>query len=52
VRQDVDTLYSSRHQTVCFKVTAKSHNVATRTAELRPVKTVQNSQRSKASNAL
>jgi hypothetical protein len=36
---------------VCFKVTTKSRNVATRTAEPRRVKTVQNLQRSKASNA-
>jgi hypothetical protein len=40
--------YSNRHQIACFKVTAKSYNVATRTAESRRVKT---SQRSKASNA-
>jgi hypothetical protein len=44
--------YSSRHQTACFKVTAKWYNVATQTAESRRVKTAQNSQRSKASNAL
>jgi hypothetical protein len=43
---------SRRHQIACFKVTAKSHNVSTRTAELRWVKTAQNSQRSKASNAV
>jgi hypothetical protein len=44
--------YSSRHQNPCFKVTAKSYNVATRTSEPRRVKTSQNSQRSKASNAV
>jgi hypothetical protein len=42
---------SSRHQTACFKVTAKSYNVATRT-EPRPVKIVEYSQRRKASNAV
>jgi hypothetical protein len=42
------TLYSSSHQIACFKVTAKSYNVATRTAEPRRVKISQNPQRSKA----
>jgi hypothetical protein len=41
---------SSRRQIASFKVTAKSYNVAT--AEPRQVMTVQNSQRSKASNAV
>jgi hypothetical protein len=45
-------IYRSRHQLACFKVTVKSYNVATRTAEPRRVKTVQNSQRSKASNVV
>jgi hypothetical protein len=45
-------IYSSRQQTACFKVTAKSYNVATRTAEPRRVKTTQNAQRSKTSNAV
>jgi hypothetical protein len=44
--------YSSRNQIACFKVRAKSYNVATRTAEPGRVKTFQNSQRSKASNAV
>jgi hypothetical protein len=35
--------YSSHHQIACFKVTEKSFNVATRTAEPRRVMTVQNS---------
>jgi hypothetical protein len=43
---------SSRHQITCLKATAKSYNVATRTAEPRRAKTVQNSQRSKAINAV
>jgi hypothetical protein len=43
---------SSRHQIACFKVTAKSYNVAARTTEHRRMKTAQNSQRSKASNAV
>jgi hypothetical protein len=34
--------YSTRHQIACFKVTVKSYNVATRTAEPRRVKTAQN----------
>jgi hypothetical protein len=41
-----------RHQIACFKVTAKLYSVVTRTAELRRVKTAQNSQRSKASDAV
>jgi hypothetical protein len=40
--------YSSLHQIACFKVTAKSYNVAARTAEPKLVKTAQNSQRSNA----
>jgi hypothetical protein len=44
--------YTSRHQMACFKVTTESYNVATRTAEPRRVKVAQNSQRSKASNAV
>jgi hypothetical protein len=46
------TKYRSRHQTTYFKVTAKSYNVATRTAEPRRVKTAQKSHRIKASNAV
>jgi hypothetical protein len=42
--------YRRHLQIACFKVTAKSYNLATWTAEPRRVKTVQNSQRSKASN--
>jgi hypothetical protein len=44
--------HTSRHQIACFRVTAKSYNVATRTMERRRVKTAQNSQQSKASNAV
>jgi hypothetical protein len=40
--------YSSRHQILFFRVTAKSYNVATRSADPRRVKTAQNQQRSKA----
>jgi hypothetical protein len=40
--------YSSRHQIACFKVTTKSYNVATRTAEPRRMKAAQNSHRSNA----
>lgn len=43
---------SSRHKTACFKVTTKPYNVATRTPELGLVRTVQNSQRSKACNSV
>jgi hypothetical protein len=43
---------SSRHQIERFKVTAKSYNVATRTAKPRRVKTARSSHRSKASNAV
>jgi hypothetical protein len=43
---------SSHHQIACFKVTAKSHNFATQTAEPRRVKTTHNSQGHKASNAV
>jgi hypothetical protein len=42
----------NRHQTACFKVVAKSYNVATRTAEPRRAKTAQNSQRNEASDAV
>jgi hypothetical protein len=41
-----------RHQIACFKITAKSYNVATRTAEPRRVKAAENSHRSKDSNAV
>jgi hypothetical protein len=44
--------YSSRHQIVCFKVTAKLCNVAARRAEPKRVKVAHNTQRSKASNAV
>jgi hypothetical protein len=44
--------HSSHHQIVCFKITAKSYNVSTRTADPRRVKTAQNSQCSKVSNAV
>jgi hypothetical protein len=44
--------FSDSHQIACFKVTTKSYNVATRIAEPRRVKKAQNSQRSKASNAV
>jgi hypothetical protein len=37
---------------MCFKVTVKSYNFATRTSEPRRVKTAQNSQHSKANNAV
>jgi hypothetical protein len=43
--------YSSRRLIACFKVTAESYNVAIQTAEPKRVKTDQNSQRSKSSNA-
>jgi hypothetical protein len=43
---------SSCHEIACFKVTEKSYNVATWTAERRRVKNAQNSQRRKASNAV
>jgi hypothetical protein len=45
-------VYSIRHQTACVKVTAESYNVSRRTVEPSRVKTAQNSQRSKASNAV
>jgi hypothetical protein len=48
----VCSCYNNRHQIACFKVTSKSYTVATRTAEPRRVKTAQNSQHSKASNAV
>jgi hypothetical protein len=44
--------YISCHQIACFKVTSKSYNVATRTAEPRLVKTAQNLQRSKTRNVV
>jgi hypothetical protein len=44
--------YNCRHQIACFRVTAKSYNVSTRTVEPRRVKTTLNSQRSKARNAV
>jgi hypothetical protein len=43
---------SSRHQIACFKVTAKSYNVATRAAEPRRVKTARNPRRNKTSNTV
>jgi hypothetical protein len=44
--------YSNSDKTACFKVTAKSYNVSTRTAEPRRVNTAQNLHRSKSSNAV
>jgi hypothetical protein len=49
--QNCRNVYSSRHRTAFFKVTAKSCTVATQTAEPRRMKTDQNSHRSTASNA-
>jgi hypothetical protein len=40
------------HQIAGFKITSKSHNVATRAAESKRVTTVQNLQRSKAGNGV
>jgi hypothetical protein len=51
-RKTENSCHSSRHQIARFKVTEKPHNVATRTAEPWRVKRVQNSQRSKARNAV
>lgn len=44
--------HNSRHQIAFFMVTAESYNTATRAVELRGVKTVRNSQYSKASSAV
>jgi hypothetical protein len=44
--------FYSRHQIACLKIAAKSYNIARRIAEPRRVKTAQNSQHSKASNAV
>jgi hypothetical protein len=44
--------YSNPDKIACVKVTEKSYNVATRTADLRRVKRAQISQRSKASSAI
>jgi hypothetical protein len=42
LQAEIQIVFYSRHQITCFKVTAKSYNVATRTAEPRRVKTAQN----------